>query len=125
MDIYTQRQTGAPAGYESASAEVEVDTPGYPSDAQVVWKDPASLDRKALRIVNTSATPVTAKLEKKITFADGEPGLEVESGGLTEFPIPANDEIVMNFELIFSELSIFLKAASAVTVKVYIAGRTS
>ncbi len=123
MNIFTNRQAGAPAGYESGSIEVDVAAVAYPAEAQVVWKDPTKHSRQAIRIINNSAVAVTAKIEKKITFTAGEPGLPVESGGLKEFPIPANDEIIINFELISSELAIFLKAPGAAQVTVYLAGK--
>lgn len=47
----------------------------------------------------------------------------VEFGNLKEFEVPANDTIMVNFELIFSELHVFMKAAAKTRVKIYVAGR--
>ena len=72
--------------------------------------------------MNPSAVAVTVKIEKRITFTETETGVAVESGGLTEFPIAANDEITFDFDLLFSELAILLKANSTARVDLYLAG---
>lgn len=123
MDVFTNRQKGAPVGYESASHEVDVATANYPAEAQLSWRDPAKHERKAIRVVNPTGVAVTVKIEKRITFTETEPGVAVESGGLSEFPVPARDEITINLELLSSYLDIFLKAPNAATVTVYLAGR--
>lgn len=66
---------------------------------------------------------MTVKIEKRITFTESGPGVVVESGGLTEFPVPARDEITINLELLSSYLDIFLKAPNQTRVNVYLAGR--
>ena len=95
----------------------------YPAPPQLRWRDPAKHKRKVVRIVNPSAVAVTVKIEKRITFTETEPEVAVESGGLTEFPVPARDEITINLELLLSYLDIFLKAPNQTKVNVYLAGR--
>ena len=67
-----------------------------PAPPHLCWRDPAKHERKAVRIVNPSGVAVTVKIEKRITFTETGPGVAVESGGLTEFPVPARDEITIN-----------------------------
>ncbi len=76
-----------------------------------------------MRIVDPSAVAVTIKIEKKITFTETGVGMAVESGGLTEFSVPANDEITINLKLLLSYLDIFLKAPNQTKVTIYLAGR--
>ena len=123
MDIFTDRQESASAGYESASREVDVASVNHPGEAQLRWMDPAKHERKVVRIVNPSAVAVTVKIEKGIIFTDTEPGVVVESGGLTEFLIPERDEITINLELLCPYLDIFLKALNQARVSIYLAGR--
>ena len=58
MDVYTDRQEGAPPGYESGSHAVDVAAVNYPAAAHLRWRDPAKHERKAVRIVNPSGVAV-------------------------------------------------------------------
>lgn len=42
MDIFSDRETGAPENYRSAAAEIEVDAVNYPAQPQAVERRCAS-----------------------------------------------------------------------------------